>query len=97
MKTKQTPGPWTIDFETKQAINSYRFWENQRISTPHGDIQINQGANRGQTEQKANLVLLAAAPELLMACKHALNELDDNVWAKTMLKKAIAKAERTTA
>ena len=70
---KHSPAPWNIPFETLQQLRGYRFWENQVIGTPRGDLKIDQGANRGQSEQKANIHLMATAPKLLSACEEIMN------------------------
>ena len=57
-------------------------------------------SSRATAEQEANARLIAAAPELLGACKSALRALEDNLApgpmdgdAKTALRLVIAQAE----
>ena len=53
-------------------------------------------ANRTRSEQKANADLMAAAPDMLLACKYAMSALTNGdampEWAIDKLRAAIAKA-----
>ncbi len=64
--SKHTPGPWNVNFETGEVLSEaavigtiYGAW------TEHLNDPISE-------ECKANARLIAAAPELLEACKSAL-------------------------
>ena len=61
---KSTPGPWTANFDDNQptVVNS----EGVLIA----DVNVFDG-----TEEDANAYLIAAAPELLEACRWAITEL----------------------
>jgi hypothetical protein len=90
---KHTPGPWVI-----QTDNRGFYWIDKL--TNDGGFSI---CNLGNVEEaKANAALIAAAPELLEACRDTLTRLEwweedrenrciDNAFA--VLKCAIAKAE----
>ena len=82
MNTKHTPGPWGIsrDAVPKGHVQSTVYAEHsgQRVATVF--------------ESEANVHLVAAAPELLEACKKALTcGLDSSVRALVVA--AITKAE----
>jgi len=100
---KHTPGPW-IAHPCPPDVNKGNFWIAGPLTLDgYSDIaEINTVTTRGHDETKANAFLMAAAPELLEACKAALNFLDyippsDKKWSKVevldMLDAAIAKAE----
>jgi hypothetical protein len=94
-ETKHTPGPWEIGKSSGGDFTIYRYESNTHIgevySTLHGD------GERG----KANAALIAAAPELLEACKEALRQLGasdcppipDGAMVRGKLYNAIAKAQ----
>ena len=65
--SKHTPGPWEIDGGTNPKGDKYiwkkgEYYGGHAIATVHEDIQ--EGA-------EGNARLVAAAPELLAACKYA--------------------------
>ncbi len=65
--SEHTPGPWNIDGGTNKKGNLYiwkkgEYYGGHAIATVHSDIQ--EGA-------EGNAHLIAAAPELLEACKEA--------------------------
>ena len=78
MKTKHTPDPWEID-KTMNAcgwdIRAGGIW----IGTANGDHYIEGerpgGGFPGNTEGKANGILMAGAPKLLEACEKARDEI----------------------
>lgn len=101
-KTKHTPGPWSVDPDfdavddgdyTREVFDDP---EQRLVATVHGDTA---------EEAAANARLIAAAPDLLEACKAALAIFDerrdkylprgisDDEFADTVLRPAIAKAE----
>lgn len=67
-KQKHTPGPWTIEEDT----SSKAYW----IKGPNGDVCDLYARMMGRCERyenaEANAALIASAPELLEACKLAL-------------------------
>lgn len=91
---KHTPGPWRFEMENSY----YKIYENKH------DIRITT-LNQEVTEDKANAQLIAAAPELLEACKRAAFVLfvskdlgahpssDDLNGALSLLHSAIDKVE----
>lgn len=66
MKTKHTPGPWRLDLTG--AVRAERI---TRVAVASGQDQLSD------SEVKANLHLIAAAPDLLEACKNALKNLEE--------------------
>ena len=94
-KAAHTPGPWRTYSYSDSA--SARQWT---VGTPGGD-RIADNIERGKPtdEAEANARLIAAAPELLEACKSALRyyemfrdsspmgdtELDDIAWIKAAI------------
>ena len=95
MKTqvKHTMGPWYLDFDTVSTEPRRKGYVLAQVS--FGSIDPD--------EVKANAHLIAAAPELLEACKHAIRILelyappDDPVAHKVIdiLRTTINKAEGT--
>jgi hypothetical protein len=94
---KHTPGPWKV--ETKKSE-----WEcNRGIPIYKNFVQIARvilfdSKTVCPEESQANARLIAAAPELLEACKEALEHFDKYtkgivIDAKDSLRMAIAKAE----
>ncbi len=79
-----TPGPWHVLNHSMQCII-----RSENFEETFTNIAVTPGLN-GNAE--ANARLIAAAPDLLEACKSALDEGDDYVAMKK-LKAAIAKAE----
>lgn len=98
MKTKtvgHTPGPWR---EQKDVKNF------KHIAGSIDDYGIYAGLSpicqmAGHWNSKADAALIAAAPELLEACKYALNWINDGcpkfdeIHTRIMIEAAIAKAE----
>lgn len=91
-KTKPTPGPWVFSGNDSAPI--------LHIYAPDNNHLFHQ--DRSLEEQEANARLMAAAPELLAACKaaratHYLTESEPGLPSLTeveqMLRAAIAKAE----
>lgn len=95
--TQHTPSPWEVH-QTGPLDNGF----------PGLTVQSDFGLivrlpDENDDENKANAYLIAAAPEMLIACKSALRALRDNLHpgpmdgeAKTELERMIAKAERTS-
>lgn len=89
MTSKHTPGPWAHDSGSTLVI------------TEEYIIADCTAAALPESEQEANARLMAAAPELLEACKDALEFIDflmhDSLVSdgetRNMLRAAIAKAE----
>jgi len=95
--SQHTPGPWSINSDGEHGL----------ITIYHRDMGHKQicdmclvamdGNHELDQEERANAYLIAAAPQLLAACKAALNELE-SVLEKTnavldLLANAISKAE----
>jgi hypothetical protein len=95
-ETKHTPGPWEVEglaWRGKTVLNiraALRF-EICRMTDSNG-------LAASFSEQRANAALIAAAPELLEACKQSIITLDpmdnDHVELYRVLRAAIAKAEQ---
>ena len=89
-KPTHTPGPW--------MRHDYRvFREGQQASDLTFVAQTAFNAAQRTSTAEANARLIAAAPDLLTACKMALNERMFKDWPEvaTALIAAIAKAEGT--
>lgn len=91
--SKYTPGPWRVGGKEKRVIFA-----------ANGDVVARTAAYGEQSEtpeaESGNAALIAAAPDLLGACKSALRALKDNLEPGCMdadaiagLEAAIAKAE----
>ncbi len=97
MKTSHTPGPWRCDWTSNYA-------HDYRLSKPDGAALPISAPCNDRSEQRANALLIAAAPELLVAARDALQSLArlpdvDGAWRVTcmqQLRSAIEKAERQT-
>lgn len=89
--SKHTPGPWNIkSFGSAEIIISAPTMPYVAVASPSLHAQTGTG--------ESNARLIAAAPELLEACKFALDHLDPSNGAeecREQVKKAIAKAEGT--
>jgi hypothetical protein len=92
VKAKHTPGPWRITEGHRDRII--------RAIDSDGDdtviAEVHWWAMAGAAESIANARLIAAAPELLEACKFAfaaMNSEDGRKRAEQALIAAIAKAE----
>ena len=81
---KHTPGPW--EFEGNSLQGRWESGERVQIASLntshwstdplHDDVEANRKLNaRMRVESKTNAALIAAAPELLDACKRAMREL----------------------
>lgn len=81
---EHTPGPWAVEPGTR-ILRSNIMHEGQRVAII-GESTIIDG------DPKANARLIAAAPDLLEACKHALTL----IWPEKTIEAAIAKAEEGT-
>ena len=98
MESKHTPGPWTIQkyysngCEAGPWIMAGPDSDGQRriVASVGGAPYID--ADRGATTY-ANARLIAAAPDLLVACRAALMMIDPFVHDVTEIEAAIAKAE----
>ena len=107
-KPKHTPGPWTA---TKTRNNdgdlAINYTDADGDTTPiawarliRRDVKRGQAWNAADDERGANARLIAAAPDLLAACKAALDSISDTSgdWRASIeavtpdLRAAIAKA-----
>jgi hypothetical protein len=89
-EAKHTPGPWHAAQTTVYALHGHPLRNRFSASV--------QGGRRDDAEWGellANARLMAAAPELLEACRDALDAGNDGDWqsAEKVLRAAIAKAE----
>lgn len=84
--SKHTPGPWSVREDIGAVFD-------------RDGLPIATGGSESYEEYQANARLIAAAPELLEACKQAYDVIDDmdGPWnldrIYNTLKVAIAKAE----
>ncbi len=81
--TKHTKSKWEAIFNESQSV--WQVWPIKK-----GVGRICTILNRNKKEEKANAYLIAAAPDLLDACKQAVC---GNMGWKGKLRQAIAKAE----
>lgn len=93
--TKYTPGPWSVFCPDAEfpGIESHKTSISVVIFGYAGEGAGVHGKSRG--ERKANARLIAAAPDLLDACKDALyvGKSEETIEAvRDRLRKAIAKA-----
>ena len=65
---KHTAGPWIVD-ESHEVDHQHLVWAEDVIIAEVCEDQHNQG--------EANARLIASAPDLLEACREALNVLED--------------------
>lgn len=94
---RHTPGPWSIQYGVTNDPEKYA----PGIDSEEGDFSIlmwgekqhEEGGIRGRTteEQQANARLIAAAPDLLKACRQALVALKGREHDQ-FLRDVIAKA-----
>lgn len=87
---KHTKGPWNVEIDSVSGKKTQIKVGEQRIAS------LNFATDKGNVE--ANAALIAAAPELLGACKEALKALtgeglNDGENAVSMLEGAIRKTE----
>lgn len=95
MSGKHTPGPWEYDGLSYVSRNSR---EGEMIAHVRGWGWLQKkGEDAGIEEQNANGRLLAAAPDLLEACKEFVRKCECGEARSTrsyaQMKAAIAKAE----
>lgn len=67
------PGPWVVQGIEVLANHA---GESVRVATVHGDHESNWNGSRKIAAIRANARLIAAAPELLDACRCALADLE---------------------
>lgn len=103
--SKHTPGPWRIGHQTDYGVfnpSVIQTGEDVGIATVYGiplHVKLDEVENDPKcAEGLANARLIAAAPDLLAACKEALQSSEDSEGGgyrvlNEMLRAAIAKAE----
>ena len=71
--SKHTPGPWTPNHYAFMAGGKLRWWQ---VLAQGGEVQVSDMGDCGlpPDEAEANANLIAAAPDLLEAAKHAATE-----------------------
>ena len=95
---RHTPGPWEFVFDVAYTSGQHPEpdYEYARISS---DKRFNIAKIYPDSEEwRANARLIAAAPDLLAACKVALNAInlnDETLTAREHLQAAIAKATQS--
>lgn len=81
-KHKHTPGPWTIDAGEGLSVLNADLDDPKIVAYGYGDADIMMVANGDEVAAsdmetaRANARLIAAAPELLDACRKAINTLN---------------------
>ena len=94
MKAKRSPGPWKAHLNVPTAIiEGHIIKTDDDVASPIASLWVG-GGTKGKPTQKANAFLIAAAPELLEACKQALTLILDTHDVAVLLRKAISNAER---
>lgn len=103
---EHTPGPWYASAPDGSYHDVIRIYSNSDITVPvavcpqrqSAIMSVIAGQTDATTEAAANARLIAAAPDLLQACRYALDAAmttgDDATAAP--LQEAIAKAKGTT-
>jgi hypothetical protein len=91
---KSTPGPWKIRNHWITDSTEIVTIGTIQVVTPL-DATLNIDLEVGAPSNPANAHLIAAAPDLLEACKYALQELEEENFphTKDALTKALTKAE----
>jgi len=98
MSDKHTPGPWVVD--TTVALGPYHIITQSEdvpqsrcvvCAFPEWRRKPSPEADRPRLEADAQLI--AAAPDLLEACRDALSKIDPFVHDVETIEAAIAKAE----
>ena len=93
MKTKHTPGPWTIDDRMAKDKNALTFWysirgdSNKTIAEVKG---IHYGINNETAE--ANVKLMSEAPEMLDALFNLNNAVRGDTYENIKIALADAQA-----
>lgn len=98
MTTKHTTGPWKIAYGGAEGDGYFSIGSKEKIKTI---CESSPYPDQFDEELRANARLIAAAPDLLGACKKALAHLAAldgesapyNVRVRISLREAIAKAE----
>lgn len=89
-----TPTPWAIDLDGNNE--PLRARDNIVVSGSDGDVvcEVMDGEERNDGQAMPNARLIAAAPDLLAACREALDYIGTQSKGATqdMLRAAIAKA-----
>ncbi|MBX4211723.1 MAG: hypothetical protein KW806_02965 [Candidatus Yanofskybacteria bacterium] len=104
-EVKHTPGPWSVMFHNSGNIGSRdvcEIWADKIGSVAlakrivHRAVGANPKIERPLAEARANAHLIAAAPDLLEACKIALDDnrkqADGSLKVQKILLSAIAKS-----
>jgi len=87
---KHTPGPWTIERENDTGPNDEGFWEWFQVGPARVDIPDRESEMRAL----ADALLIAAAPDLLAACRLAVAAMG-NMDAARAIQDAIDLATRS--
>lgn len=93
--TKHTPGPW-VEWQTIKLSDYHtpeRTWSAVEIKSPgYGHICDVSLPATDNDEQRANVRLIKAAPDLLEACKLVADDYRIPEMTRDVIKYAIAKA-----
>lgn len=75
MNTKHTPGPWTAELAEANGAKKRFIRDSTRLAGAERCSSVCRVTPRGKSTA-ANMLLIAAAPELLEACTEAECEID---------------------
>jgi hypothetical protein len=64
MKTKHTPGPWTLDYNGEQGFTIVKI-NRSKIIDEFEQVICQRSTGHNQIETEANARLIAASPEML--------------------------------
>lgn len=97
MKTSHTPGPWLRENNTVYSLMHYGWRKGTELFKNRFHTYVQADKECPDDEHEANVLLIAAAPELLEALESALDALENEgvtFWSDTQDKArdAIAKA-----
>ena len=84
--TKRTPGPWLVHSSSTLHMNDVQ------IASVYDHWRIVSHVARGPLDGASNANLIAASPDLLLACECVLQCADMSGAVRAMVQDAIAKA-----